>query len=146
MRRRRRNLRAMSDVVVIWEGPSICSVDPTTWHGKLVAPVKTISFCHVSRKITGQWYLAMEPRGWDGHPRWLIDYPGPDIAKKHAEAWASVNWKRIMRADEVPVAVCSPSRQQKKNFKLDEDYFADFYGEDSTLKHYEVVRGRFRRR
>ena len=145
LRRHRRNVGAMPDVVVIWEAPSICSVNPTTWHGKLVAPVKTISFCHISRKITGQWYLSMEPRGWDGHPRWLIDYSGPDVAKKHAEAWARVNWKRIMRTDEVPVTVYGPSRQQK-TFDLDEGYFADFYGEDSTLKQYEVVRGRYRRR
>ena len=136
----------MSDVVVIWEAPSICSVNPTTWHAKLVAPVKTITFAHVSRKITGQWYLAVEPKGWDSDPRWVIDYPNPGLAKRHAEAWARANWKRIMRADEVPVVSAGPSLRERPPPELNEDYWNDFYGEDSSLKHWRVVRGQYRRR
>lgn len=92
----------MSDVIVLWEPPSICSVNPTTWHGKLVAPVKTITFAKVSHRIDGQCYLALEPRGWDGWPRWIVDYGNAEVAKRHAEAWARVNWRRILRPEDIP--------------------------------------------
>lgn len=136
----------MCEVVVIWEPPSITSVNPTTWHAKLVAPVKSITFAHVSRKITGQWYLAMEPRGWDGHPRWLIDYPNPHIAKKHAEAWARVNWKRIMRPEEIPFVPYVTPRKEVRPLDLQEDCLAELYGPDASLEKYVVVHGRYRRR
>jgi hypothetical protein len=72
--------------------------------------VKTIVFAKVSHRIDGQCYLSLEPRGWDGEPRWLVEYPNPNVAKRHVEAWARRNWKRILREDERVADVPRPPR------------------------------------
>lgn len=85
------------DVIVQWEQPKIFGMDrSTTWHGSVIAPVKTIQYALVACSIHGQWYGCIWPKGRMSKGIELYaKFPSPERAKQQIERWTQYHWRTI---------------------------------------------------
>jgi hypothetical protein len=97
----------LHDVTVRWTR-AICHGQPIDrWFASVDQPRKTEGFAQIER-VDREWWLTVFPP-WSAQRRpglktQKLRYVRPKTAKKHLEAWASANWRRLehlvcLRAD-----------------------------------------------